>query len=90
MPRLWANNILKVNRSQLQKRKIRKLRDMLESDFKNNELVFPEISTKDLEEVKSRIREQAKKDFKKRIVIDLGIFALTLFLLWLCYYWIFL
>ena len=66
------------------------MRDMLESDFENHELEFPKISYKELQEVKRRIREQAKKDFKKRIIVDLGIFILTLLILWLCYYWIFL
>ena len=88
MPRLWANLILKFNRSQLQKRKVRTLKDMLDASFKEEGLEFKKVSAKELESIKQKIRIQARQDAKKAVMISILSCILALILLWVLSYWI--
>ena len=83
MPRLWANLILKVNRAQLKKRKIRKFKDMLGGASYGSEAEFKKISPDELKNIKSQIRKEASEEYRNEIIRYLFALIATILIIWL-------
>ena len=83
MPRLWANLILKVNRAQLKKRKIRKFKDMLSEASYGSEAKFKKISPDELKKIKSQIRKEASEEYRNEIIRYLFALIATILITWL-------
>lgn len=85
MARLWANAILKLNRAQLQKRKIRTLKDLMRERYYEYQVAHKEVSPEVMARIKAKIREQARKEARKRVWIYFWAFLVTLVLLWIVF-----
>ncbi|MDG1572479.1 hypothetical protein OZ410_09140 [Robiginitalea sp. M366] len=68
MARLWANLILKVNRAQLRKRKVRKFKDMLSFDPTSGSPRYREVPKEELEQIKAEIRKEASMEIRREIL----------------------
>ena len=83
MARLWANYILKVNRAQLKKRKVRKFKDMVTVDSTKEGVRFKEVSEEELSRIKAEIRQEATKEIWLGYLRSAFAFLGTLLIIWL-------
>ncbi len=83
MPRAWANAILKLNRSQLKNRNIRKWKDVLDATSKKTTKKFKELTPTELQYIKSKIQQEAKEAKKQENTRYMGAFLLAFFLIWI-------
>ncbi|NAY93504.1 hypothetical protein GTQ34_16475 [Muricauda sp. JGD-17] len=79
---------LKNNRSQLKKRKIRELKDVLYEVSGKTELEFKQLSHEEIEVIKANIREQSRKDAKWELLVYLLALAFTVVIIWF-FIWLF-
>ncbi len=83
MPRAWANAILKFNRSQLKKRNIRELKDLLHEAPRKTVTKFKEVNPSELKRIKKNIQQKAREHDKREIVLYTIALLVSVFLLWL-------
>lgn len=77
---------LKENRALLKRRKLKNIRDLVFATSGKTELEFKEISPKEMELIKSKIRKDAKRAAKVEAVIYFVSITITLsFFYWLIY-----
>jgi len=65
----YANQSLKQNRSQLKKRSFRDTKKLMKSYSGKSTLEFEQIDPKELLKIKKEIRLNAKKEYKKLLVV---------------------
>ncbi len=77
-----AINVVKSNRSLLQRRKFKDVKNLFIKSSGKTVLEFKKISTEELETIKASIRKQAKKDRQREIAIyGLSFLIIVIFLL---------
>jgi len=84
-----AINVVKSNRSLLQRRKFKDVKNLFIKSSGKTVLEFKKVSTEELETIKASIRKQAKKDGQREITIYcLSFLIIAIFLMFfiLSYY----
>ena len=79
MPISWANAISNLNRSQLKKRNIRKLKDVLQDNSEKTVKIFKKVSQSDMKRIKAKIQQQANDRKKREKMLDIVLCTIVVF-----------
>ena len=79
MPIAWANAISNLNRSQLKKRNIRKLKDVLQDNSEKTVKIFKKVSQSDMKRIKAKIQQQANDRKKHEKMLDIVLCTIVVF-----------
>jgi hypothetical protein len=79
---------LKQNRALLKKRKIKDIKQLLYENSGKTQLEFKQVTSEELEVIKTKIREDAKSRIKKEIIVSLVLTIVILALIIYTFDWL--
>ena len=83
MSGFYAGIMSRFNYAQLQKRKVREYKDVLKERRGNPDGKFIELDHTTLKAIKERIRKEAKKEFKKLVILYVYAGIATAIFIWI-------